>query len=299
MRKAPVGVSQNHSSSGHLSPDNFLTGRTQRPGREQAMSVRFRIVFASACAVLVAVLCALYGRHVRGEAERMRQESIERYGGEVVRLVVATGGLEAGEVVGYSNVTERDWLVDLAPDGAISSIDDVLGLRVSVPVAAGAPLTELNVRDDSSLPDVPAGLVAVSLPLTDRLGLSRGVVAGSRLLAYEVSDGSARLISGEVQVVSAPLEQTGLVASSVVTVAAPPDDVAALLAASASGDLRLTVPASDVKASDVVGAAEVEVPEARVVEVAPHDEADSAGSASDVPSGQVVVDEVVDEEVDA
>lgn len=283
-------------------PDNLLTGRVLGPVEGAEMSFRFRVVLSGACAVLVALLCTMYAQHVRGEAERIRQESIERYGGEVTRLVVATDVLEAGDVVGYSNVSERDWLVDLAPEGAISSLDDVLGLRVSVPVAAGAPITELNVRDDSSLPEVPEGMVAVSLPLTDRLGLSRGITSGARLVAYEVTSDGARLISNEAQVVAAPSETSGLMSSSVVTVAVPPGDMSALLAASASGDLRLAVPAADVRMEMPAGE---ESPQdglsLEVTDVMPEDVAEEAYEQADEPVEEPVkeVEQVVAEEVDA
>lgn len=262
------------------------------------MSLRFRFVFAGACAMLVALLCALYARHVRGEAERVRQESIERYGGEVVSLVVAPEGLDAGDVVGYGNVTQRDWLVDLAPEGAITSVDEALGMSVSVPVAPGAPVCELNVRDDSSMPDVPTGLVAVSLPLTDKLGLSRGVAQGSRLVAFEVSRDGARLISNGVQVVVAPAEQTGLAANTQVTVAAPPDDVPAILSASASGDLRLAVPATDVR-MDVPADAEEGFANAEDVSPESEPKGDTADQTSQEAPEPDEVNDVDIEEVDA
>ena len=265
------------------------------------MSLRFRVIFSSACALLVALLCAAYASHVRAEAERVRQESIERYGGEVVRLVVAADGLAAGDVVGYGNVVERDWLVDLAPEGAITSMDDALGARVSVPVAAGAPITELNLREDSALPEVPAGMVAVTLPLTDKLGLSKGVSSGTQLVAFEVNADGARLISSEVQVVVAPVEATGLATSAVVTVAAPPGDVESLLSANASGSLRLAVPANDVRvdARDVDAAAADgaygDVSNVPVEDVTP---AEEAPVAEEAPEEVVPQDEAVAEEAE-
>lgn len=109
------------------------------------MSRRFRIVFASACALLSVMLCAVYAQHVQGEAERVRTEAMERYGGEVVSLVVASAPLEPGDVVSQSNVSTRDWLADLAPEGAVTKLDDVLGKEVSEPAPKGAPLTDVKI----------------------------------------------------------------------------------------------------------------------------------------------------------
>ena len=223
------------------------------------MSGRFRIVLSSAFALLGVVSCLAYAESVRSEAERVRSDAIARFGGEVAQLVVADQALESGDVVTEHNVRVRDWVSDLAPAGAIASLDDAVGRQVSVPVAEGAPLTELNFRDESVLAEVPAGHVAVSVPVTDKLGISRGVTRGARLSAYAVSAEGPQLIATDVEVLSELGSTTGIVASQQVTIAVLPDDVASVLAASASGDLRLVIPAADVETTD--GAGQPEAPE--------------------------------------
>ena len=209
------------------------------------MTRRFRLALSGACAALAAMLCVLYGQHVREEADRVRAEALERYGGEVVSLVVAPEGLEAGEVVDARNVTERDWLADLAPEGAITGLDDVLGSEVTVPAAAGAPLTELNFRDSEDAVEVPSGRVALSLPVTDGLGLPPSASEGTVLAAYRVSDTGVSLVSADLQVLRPPGEQSGVGLRGSVTVAVAPEAVASVLSASADGSLRLALPADD------------------------------------------------------
>ena len=209
------------------------------------MRRRLRLVVAGTTAVLAAVTCALYGQQVREEAQRVRAEALERYGGEVVSLVVATKPIEAGQVIDRQNVSEREWLVDLAPAGAVRGIDEVLGTEVTVPAAEGAPLTELNFRDEQGALEVPEGLVAISVPLSDDLALPSSVEAGSTLAAYAVTQDGVRLVSGSVQVIGAASEQDGLLAAGELTLAVAPEDVAALLSASASGALRLALPSDD------------------------------------------------------
>ena len=97
-------------------------------GREGSVTRRFRLLLSGSCALLSAVLCLAYGEHIREESERVRAEALERYGGEVVTLVVATEGIEAGESVSRSNASERDWLVDLAPENAVTGLDAVLDI---------------------------------------------------------------------------------------------------------------------------------------------------------------------------
>lgn len=210
------------------------------------MSLRFRLVLSAAFALLGVVSCLAYADSVRAEAERIRSDAIARFGGEVGQLVVADQALEVGDVVSERNVRLRDWVLELAPSEAIVSMEDVVGRVVSVPVAEGVPLTELNFRDESVLSEVPSGHVAVSVPVTDKLGISRGVTRGARLNAYAVTEGQPRLIATDIEVLSELGSGSGMVASQQITIAVLPSDVSQVLGASASGDLRLVIPASDV-----------------------------------------------------
>jgi pilus assembly protein CpaB len=212
------------------------------------VSLRFRLVFAGSCAVLVLLAFVAYGNSVRAEAEKVRSEAIARYGGEVVSLVVTNSALEPGDVVGEKDVSVRDWVSDLAPQGAITSLDDVIGREVTVPVGKNAPVTKLAFRDSAHLADVPSGHVAVSVPVTDKLGVSRGVPQGSRLLAYKVSDEGSTLVCDDIVVLSAPAKASSIGSSAQLTLAVASKQVAAVLDASGKGDLRLVMPADDVDA---------------------------------------------------
>ncbi|MDO4404718.1 MAG: SAF domain-containing protein [Atopobiaceae bacterium] len=209
------------------------------------MSIRFRIVLSSAFALLGIVSCLAYADTVRTEADKVRADALERFGGEIAQLVVAEQTLEVGDVISERNVRVRDWVADLAPAEAVVSLDEVVGREVSVPVSKGVPLTKLNFRDASTLMEVPSGHVAVSVPVTDKLGISRGVTRGARVSAYEVSDSAPRLIATDREVLSELGTQTSM--SQQLTIAVLPDDVSAVLGASASGELRLVIPADDVE----------------------------------------------------
>ncbi len=220
------------------------------------MSRRFKIALSGAFAVLTAGLCALYGQEVRAEAERQRSEVLERFGGETVSLVVANDVLEVGDVVGRQDVAEKEWVADLAPEGAATSLEDVLDRKVTAPVAAGLPLTELNFRDEARMPEVPSGYMAVSVPVTEKLGLPDAVSAGSRLVAYEVSEEGTKAISADVRVLLAATRSSSLSSRGSISVAVKPDCVTALLTASAEGSLRLVLPADDVETGEAARAPE-------------------------------------------
>lgn len=211
------------------------------------MSLRFRVVLSVAFAALAVVGCLAYADSVRQEAARVRADALERFGGEVASLVVTSQPLEAGDVVTERNVTVREWVADLAPAGAITSLDDAVGRELSVPAAEGAPLTELNFRDETALAEVPEGHVAVSVPVTDKLGLSRGVTRGAKVSAYAVSSDGPYLLAADIEVLSELAASTGMAATQQITIAVLPENVADVLGASASGELRLVIPANDVE----------------------------------------------------
>lgn len=222
------------------------------------MSLRFRVVFASACAVLALLLCHVYVQGVREETDRARSDAIARYGGEIVGLVVAGEGLEPGQVVGQADVAVRDWAAALAPEGAATRLEDVVGREVSVPVARNAPVTELAFRNASDSAQVPAGHVGLSLPITDKLGISRNVAVGSQVIAYRVGDTGSELLARDMQVISSP-GTSPIAGSGQLGLAVLPEDVSAVLSSSAKGDLRLVLPAEDVR--DGEGAETAKAPE--------------------------------------
>lgn len=211
------------------------------------MGLKLRVAIAVACAALAALSFHSYANEVRAEADKVRSEAIAQYGGEVVELVVATKALEAGDVVEASDVKVREWLVDLAPSGAKTDIDDVVGKTVSVPAAKGAPLTTLNFRDANKTADVPSGYVAVAIPVSDKLGVSTEVASGSKVVAYRVTSEGSELVAADAQVLTSPGTTSAATTSAKpMTLAVLPDDVSGVLAASSAGELRLVLPADDV-----------------------------------------------------
>lgn len=210
------------------------------------MSRRLRLVVAGACALAAAVLCLLYGQGVQAEADAEYSEMLERYGGEVVSIVVATEQLEAGDVISAENAGVEEWVSSLVPDDAYTSLDDVLGLEVTVAVAAGVPLTGLNFRSDGESVEVPEGRVAVSVEADDDLGLSSVVSEGATMVAYEVLGSGVSLLSEDVLVLDLPGDGTTSSYSGTVVLAVLPEDVADVLYAAAEGSLRLVLPGDDV-----------------------------------------------------
>ncbi|MDO4536752.1 MAG: SAF domain-containing protein [Coriobacteriales bacterium] len=211
------------------------------------MNKRKRMLISLGCALLSVLICLLYARQVEGEAERTRTEALERYGGEVVSLVVANRTLEAGETVSTRDVELRDWVASLAPKDAQTKLEEVVGKEISEPVAEGAPLTALNFREASELAEIPPGHVAVAIPVTDKLGVSSAIPVGSHVIAYRTDCDGTQLIAGDATILSSPGAAGSSAGRSTISVAVGSDDVSSVLAASTEGSLRLVIPADDVR----------------------------------------------------
>ncbi|MGI6755994.1 MAG: Flp pilus assembly protein CpaB [Atopobiaceae bacterium] len=210
------------------------------------MSVRFRIILSSACAVLVALLFLTYGDHVRKESALAREEALKKYGGEVVSLIVATENLDAGESITTSNTESKDWLVDLVPEGAITTRDEVSGKQLTSPVSAGTPLTQLNFSGDSVAIEVPSGMVAVSVPVTDKLGISSSVQKGKTVVLFRAREEAMKRISEGATVLATPTNTLGSVTRGTISLAVLPEEVTSVLEAASEGSIRMVVPAADV-----------------------------------------------------
>lgn len=219
--------------------------------------------------------CALYANKVQSDADRERAETLRRYGGEVTTLVTANRVIEAGETIMASDVEERDWISTLAPDGALRATDDVVGKRVSVPIAAHAPVCEINMRESSEMAEVPSGHIAVTVPLDDRTGVSASTPEGARLIAYQLREEGTRLICDKALVLAVAGAGSGSLGQAAITLAVPTKSATDILLAEATGDLRLVMPAHDV--------GEAPQDPARVVEVKAET---PAGEQTQQPEGE-------------
>ena len=253
------------------------------------MSKRFRLILSAAFGVLALMACLGYGEQVRAEAETDRAEALERYGGELVAIVVAARDLEAGEKVDSLTCEERDWVAELVPEGSLTSLEDSLGLTLTSPVSAGTPITHTAVREDSATLAIPEGTVAMSVSLGDKTGVSSDVALG----VYRVLDGETRTVSTDLTVIGTS-EGSGATGSAI-TVAVPIDDVAAFIAAATDGSLRLVQPADglyQVEQDVAADAAEGDAPAADPV--APSNVPAEEGNAE---IGEIFVEDATSEAI--
>jgi len=208
------------------------------------MSLRVRVGVALVCAVLAAVLMGWFAADVRKEAAEQRAGALERYGGEVARVCVATKDIARGEVFSERNVATAEWLVDLLPQGAVADLPGLMGQTAASAIAQNTPVAAICVSSQEDPLDVPAGAVAVSVPCTNETAVGGSLAAGSVVDVYVLSDGAARLLCQEVQVL-----QTNAAGTSAslawATLAVEPSEVEAVIAASGLQRLYFVLPSEE------------------------------------------------------
>ncbi len=265
------------------------------------MSFRVRIALAVGCAVVAGVLMAVYAASVRGTASEQRRSALEQYGGETVTVCVAARDIAQGETFSERNVEAVEWLVDLLPEGALVEIEDLMGKTAASAIAANTPVASVDVDAQGASLDVPAGMVAVSVPCSNESAVGGALSSGSTVDVYVVSGDAARLLCQGVQVLATNAEGTAA-SLSWVTLGVDPAEVEALIAASSLQRLyfvlpsdeeverRLTEASSDGGAEEAGGLAAYEGGgvEPAVVEGASGEDAAEGGLAAEGEAGGTV-----------
>lgn len=218
------------------------------------MRKHIRLITALACGLLAVLLAFAYGEQARAEVRAERSEVLERYGGEVTNLVVARRELASGEVISENNLEVQEWLADLAPEGAITDVSEVVGLRLSNSVAKGEPLNALDVASQEGALDIPDGRVAISVYVNDKTGLAQSVANGARVLCYRSVDDGLKAICSDAFILANGVSGTSSLSTSTGTIclAVLPTYVEDVLAASSDGSLRLALPGEGVAAEEAL-----------------------------------------------
>ena len=215
------------------------------------MTKKTRILISVLSALLASFCFFTYVQSVRAEAEKSRAEAIQKYGGELTSILVATKQIEPGETLSSSNTQVKSWISDLIPEGAITNPESVMGRTVSSVIGVGMPVVSLHLRSVASQITIPENLIGLTISHGEKYGLAERLSAGTKLAAYEVTDSLITCIASDISVLSDDTEGT-LYTSSSVTLGLTPEQVPAVLSAYARGTLRFTLPGSKINAQDLL-----------------------------------------------
>jgi Flp pilus assembly protein CpaB len=98
----------------------------------------------------------------------------------LVPVVVAVRPMAVGQVASASSVREVLWPAELAPEGSVHRIGEVLGRPVTVSLGRGEPVTRARLNAGSLLAGQPSDAVAVHVSIPDA-GAVAMVRAGDRI----------------------------------------------------------------------------------------------------------------------
>lgn len=206
-----------------------------------------RLIASLIAGLAAAALTMWYGMSVQAEAEQERQEALAAYGGELVRVCVATRDIDAGETLDEGNVRIEEWVAGLVPDDAVTSVDEVLGKQVTSAVPRRAVLCPAYFQTRSGSLEIPDDLVAVSVAVDAAHAVGGSVEPGTEVDVYVSADGIAdRLCRAQVIDTSARGDEAASSELSWATLAVEPDRVTEVLAASVRGTVFLVAPGEGV-----------------------------------------------------
>jgi pilus assembly protein CpaB len=227
-------------------------------------ATRKRMLLAVVCGVLAALLIGLYAGDLQAQAASSRAAALAEYGGERVEVLVAARNIAAGETLSADNATMQPWLADLLPDGAFTAADAAYGQVVNAPVYRNEPLAKAKIADGSQRLEVPEGLCALSIPVSDEMAVGGAIVIGSAVNVYAVGDTVVSLVAANVLVLessngygdSGSADAAGgffaansRAALKWVTLAVRPEMVSELLAAARDKNLSLILPGENTYVS--------------------------------------------------
>ena len=208
-----------------------------------------RIALSIACGVAAAAIALVYVSGVRAKATQAQQEALERYGGDLTAVCVATRDIEPGESIDEGNTRVEEWVSSLLPEGALTSLRDALGKTATSSIPKRAPLSSTYFERQEGAIEVPKGTVAVSVASDEEHAVGGALTRGQQIDVYVTRDGVTDcLTDAEVLDTSALADGGGEV--SWVTLAVDEDAVEELLTASGKGMVSLTMPAPKSKRSD-------------------------------------------------
>lgn len=213
------------------------------------MKRRARLAWSLACGVAAAAIALMYVSGVRAEADRAQQEALERYGGELAAVCVATRDIEPGEQIDEGNARVEEWVSSLLPADAMTSLSSALGKTATSRIPKRAPLSSAYFERQEGSIEVPRGTVAVSVASDAEHAVGGVLTRGQDVDVYISKDGvTNRLTSAEVLDTSALANGGGDV--TWVTLAVDDEAVEELLTAASRGMVSLTMPAVSSKRGD-------------------------------------------------
>lgn len=204
-----------------------------------------RLIISLVSGMAAVALALFYASGVRADAERAQSEVLSRYGGDVVKVCVASRDIEPGERIDETSVRMEEWVASLLPDDAQTSMRSVAGKSATSHIPKNAVISPVYFESKTSSISVPKGRVAVSVATDEEHAVGGAIAPGDYVDVYVSKDGVAdRLCGARVIDTSAAAAADGAADITWATLAVKAENVKEFLAASAHGTISLVMPAS-------------------------------------------------------
>lgn len=162
---------------------------------------------------------------------------------ETTQVVVAGRDLDPAQRLRAADLRLTDLPVDLVPAGALLSVDDVAGERLTGPLREGEILTDVRVLSPELIAHVGAGLVATPLRLPDA-DVAALLDPGDRVDVYAATGKPghpADQVIADALVIGVPRTDASQGEGAVVVLALTEDETARLAQASATTHLSISM----------------------------------------------------------
>ena len=148
-----------------------------------------RLLASIAAGLMAVLLMGGFALSLARSYSAQRNKAISQYGGTVVDVIVAKENIKKDATITSDMYEKRKWVADLLPAGAITSADQLKGARPNTLLLAGEPITKARLAGSVAVGgEVPAGLVALSIPTQPVLAVG-GAVRGGNRVSLIVADG--------------------------------------------------------------------------------------------------------------
>ena len=213
------------------------------------MDRRKRLLISAMAGIIAAVVSYAAISDARREADRVKREAMEQYGGDLIAVCVASREIEPGEKIDEGNTTVTEWASTLLPAGSIEGLSDAVGRTATARIPAHAPLAEAYFEHEEGAVDVPRGMVAVSVASDCEHAVGGAIERGERVDVYAQGDALADKLAS-AKVIDSNVLSAGGGDVQWVTLAIRPSEVRELLAATSRGMVTLAVPGDDADQED-------------------------------------------------
>lgn len=203
-----------------------------------------------ACGLGCAICVGAYILQIEESANAAKEKMLAEYGGDQIDVCVAKRDIIAGETISDGDIETRTWIATLLPSHVVLDKSQIIGKHVGSTILQGEPISESRFGFESDDIDVPAGTVAISIPVRDVQAIGGAVRPGMICDVYATGPSSTTKLVQSVQILATSLSQDGSDTAAWVTLAIEPEKTQEMVSAAQNLELYLTLPSTSLDSGE-------------------------------------------------